>query len=141
MRFSERRGPYRVTVFTTPTPPRAGDVDVSVLIQDAASGAIRTDVPARVRARLASGEHETVTRRASQRAATNKLYRAATLPLSVPGRWRIEIELGDPRDDLRAELDLRVERPSPRWVDAWPWLVWPALPIGWFLLRRRSSSS
>jgi hypothetical protein len=38
MRLSERAGGYRVTVFTDPTPLRAGPVDVSVFVQDADTG-------------------------------------------------------------------------------------------------------
>src|SRR5581483_8908588 len=38
LRLSEQDGNYRITVFTSPSPPRAGPVDVSVLVQDAATG-------------------------------------------------------------------------------------------------------
>src|SRR5262249_156491 len=38
VRLSQRAGGYQVTVFTEPTPLRAGPVDVSVLVQDAATG-------------------------------------------------------------------------------------------------------
>ncbi len=35
VRFSGQQGDWRITVFTSPTPLRAGPVDVSVLVQDA----------------------------------------------------------------------------------------------------------
>ena len=38
VRLSQRQGGYRITVFTAPTPFRAGPVDISVLVQDAATG-------------------------------------------------------------------------------------------------------
>ena len=37
IRLSEQQGGYRITVFTTPTPVRAGPVDISVFVQDAAT--------------------------------------------------------------------------------------------------------
>ncbi|HEV3259998.1 MAG TPA: hypothetical protein VG013_24230, partial [Gemmataceae bacterium] len=37
IRLSEQKGDYQITVFTAPTPLRAGPVDVSVLIQNAAT--------------------------------------------------------------------------------------------------------
>ena len=50
VRISERAGPYRVTVFTSPSPLRAGPVDVSVLVQDGETGELATDVRVTVRA-------------------------------------------------------------------------------------------
>ena len=38
VRLSEEQGRYRITVFTAPAPLRAGPVDVSVLVQEAATG-------------------------------------------------------------------------------------------------------
>src|SRR5437588_12678333 len=38
VRLCERAGNYQLAVFTAPTPFRAGPVDVSVLVQDAATG-------------------------------------------------------------------------------------------------------
>src|SRR5262245_62779881 len=49
-RLSERVGGYRVSVFTSPTPFRAGPVDVSVLVQDADSGEMLPEVRVIVRA-------------------------------------------------------------------------------------------
>ena len=38
LRLSEKKGGYQITVFTAPTPFRAGPVDISVLVQDALTG-------------------------------------------------------------------------------------------------------
>ena len=38
VRLRERAGGYQIAVFTSPTPFRAGTVDISVLVQDAATG-------------------------------------------------------------------------------------------------------
>jgi hypothetical protein len=48
--LSEKRGGYQITVFTAPTPFRAGPVDISTLVQDASSGDLVTQ--ARVIIRL-----------------------------------------------------------------------------------------
>ena len=45
VRHSERRGDRSITVFTSPTPLRAGLVDVSVLVLDANTGTPLVDVP------------------------------------------------------------------------------------------------
>ena len=38
VRLTQRHGDMQITVFTSPSPLRAGPVDVSVCIQDAATG-------------------------------------------------------------------------------------------------------
>src|SRR4051794_5008990 len=50
IRLSEQKGNYRITVFTLPNPLRAGGVvDVSVLVQDAATGDLASDVQVTVK--------------------------------------------------------------------------------------------
>src|SRR5262249_22373888 len=66
VRLAQQAGPYRVTVFTAPTPLRAGPVDVSVFVQDGA-GAALPDVTVRVT--LTRGG-ETLEARATHEAAT-----------------------------------------------------------------------
>src|SRR6266436_2880459 len=77
VRLSEVVGSYRITLFTSPTPVRAGLVDVSVLVQDAASS---QPVPeARVSVKLAprGRPNESIAQIASTAAATNKVLQAA----------------------------------------------------------------
>ena len=48
LRISERRDGRRISVFTTPTPLRAGLADISILVQDAATGKPLPEVPVMV---------------------------------------------------------------------------------------------
>src|SRR6516165_4132235 len=73
VRLSQQAGPYRVTVFTAPTPLRAGPVDVSVFVQDGTGGGALPD--ATVRVTLTRGG-ETLEAQATHEAATNKLFQA-----------------------------------------------------------------
>src|SRR5215469_9783232 len=76
VRLREQAGAYQVTVFTSPTPFRAGPVDVSVLVQDAATGECVPE--ARVSVRLtARGTGDMLEYPATREAATNKLFHAA----------------------------------------------------------------
>src|SRR5215831_20221905 len=83
VRLREKTGGYQLTVFTSPTPLRAGPVDVSVLVQDAAT---EEYVPnARVTVRLtARGTGQVLEYPATGEAATNKLLRAAEFQLPEP---------------------------------------------------------
>ncbi|HEV3303583.1 MAG TPA: hypothetical protein VG055_28285, partial [Planctomycetaceae bacterium] len=60
LRYSGRCGDRLITVFTDPTPPRAGLMDVSVLIQEASSGKPRPDVPVTVQAHLVDHPQEQI---------------------------------------------------------------------------------
>src|SRR5262245_4993963 len=95
VRFSGQRDGFRVTVFTAPTPPRVGPIDVSVLVQDAASAATRSDVPVLVHAHPVGRPAQRIGGPATVEAATNKLYRAAVLELSESGPWRVEVAVGE----------------------------------------------
>lgn len=139
VRYSGVDGPYRLTVFSTPTPARAGKVDVSVLVQDAATGDVAGDAAVTIRAWPEHARDRALQIAATRRAATNKLYRAALVPLSRPGRWHLQVRVRGHAGRARAEIALPVAEAHPRWLAQWPWLVWPLIPIAWFLARRFSS--
>src|SRR5436190_16541197 len=86
VRLRERAGAYQIAVFTSPTPLRAGPVDFSVLVQDAATGAWTPDAQVIVRL-TARGTGHVLECPATAEAATNKLYRAAVFHFPAPGPW------------------------------------------------------
>jgi hypothetical protein len=143
VRLRERAGNYQVAVFTSPTPFRAGPVDVSVLVQDAATG---EPVPqARVTVRLterASGR--VLEYPATSEAAVNKLLRAAVFQLPEPGWWDVDVAVEGPHGPAVIRFAVEADAPPPRWRELWPWFSWPAMAVVIFcvhraLVRRRLS--
>ena len=157
LRLSEIAGPYRLSVFTSPSPPRAGRLDVSVLVQDAATGAILPNAAVSVRVASTARPDVLRTYAATRAAATNKLLRAAICELPAAGGWRIEVSVEgqaagrNAADRNVAESDfadspipaeranaasaafaLVVGEPAPAWWDMSLWIGWPALAIGLF---------
>jgi hypothetical protein len=142
VRLSEQQGNYRLTVFTTPTPVRAGPVDVSVLVQDAATGEPASDVQVTIEATWRGSPAVTTRHPATTEAATNKLYHAATFDLPGPGWYAVGVSIAGARGGGHAELDLEAADPLPPWLALWPWVGWPVLAVGLFgihqlLVRRR----
>jgi len=136
VRFSEPCGKYHVTVFTQPTPFRVGPVDVSVLVQEAATGrTVDADVTVRLR-RQGQTEAEVVCS-ATEAAATNKLLRAAVFDLPAPGMWEVQIEVAGAFGSVDCGFALSAEEPLPAWRTHWPWFVWPVVPVLLFLSRLR----
>ena len=135
VRLRERAGAYQVTVFTAPTPLCAGPVDVSVLVQDAATGEYVPE--ARVTVRLtARGTGEVLEYPATAAAATNQLFHAAVFQLPQPGRWDVAVAVKGPHGEARLRFAVEADEPPPAWLELWPWFAWPALAVALFGLHR-----
>jgi hypothetical protein len=144
VRLRERAGDYQIAVFTAPTPLRAGPVDVSVLVQDAATGECVPE--ARVTVRLtARGSGRVLEQPATEAAATNRLFQAVLFELPEPGWWDVEVAIEGPHGPARVGFGLEADEPTPRWLDLWPWFCWPAFAVALFavhqvLVRRKPVS-
>ncbi len=143
MRLSEPAGGYRITVFTDPTPLRAGPVDVSVFVQDADTGEPAAGVRVMVQAAPRGRPEQNVGHAATAEAATNKLFRAAIFELPEPGWWDIEatVEGERGRESVRFEAEV-ADRP-PTWQAMAPWVGWPVPAVLLFtvhqwLMRRKA---
>ncbi len=141
VRLRQKVGGYQIAVFTSPTPFRAGPVDVSLLVQDAAT---EEWVPkAQVRVCLkATRTGRTLECPATTEAATNKLFHAAVFDLPESGWWDVEVAVDGPPGPAHLRFRIRADGPTPRWVELWPWFTWPALVVALFgvhrvLVRRR----
>jgi hypothetical protein len=135
VQLSEVVGPYRLSVFTSPTPLHTGPVDVSMLVQDASTNALVPDAIVTFHLSPQNSPDETVTATASRAAATNKLLQAAQIELSQSGIWILSVEVDGPLGDVKAECNLEIGEAWPHWLSLLPWILWPALPVGLFLVH------
>jgi hypothetical protein len=143
LRLSEQKGNYQIAIFTSPTPLRAGPVDVSALVQDAVTHEPVSDVRVTVKVARIDRPGVVIRQSATNEAATNKLFQAATLNLNQPGWWHLEVSLDGPLGTTEVDLDMEAASPLPKYFALWQWLTWPALPIllfcaHQFLARQRS---
>jgi hypothetical protein len=136
VRCSERAGPYQVTVFTAPSPLRAGPVDVSVLVQDAATGEPVPNTAVMIELTPEDRPASRARYPATHEAATNKILHAAPFELPASGRWLVEVDIDGPQGRARTRLELDAAEPLPRWVELWPWVALPALPVCLFFIHR-----
>ena len=135
VRLREQADGYQITVFTSPTPFRAGPVDVSVLVQDAATG--ECVAQARVTLHLTAwGSGQVLEYPATSGAASNKLFHEATFELPEAGRWEVEVSVDGPQGPARARFEVEAGAAPPRWQELWPWFAWPALAVALFGLHR-----
>ena len=137
VRFSEVRDGRRITVFTSPTFACAGTLDVSVLMQDVASGRPLLDLPIVVSAYPISDPQRIVSASATMNAATNKLLHAAQINLPEAGAWRIKVVVGDGlQRGAPICFDVVVASPPLPWLDLAAWIGWPLLAIGLFVFHQ-----
>jgi hypothetical protein len=132
--LSEKKGGYQITVFTAPTPFRAGPVDISTLVQDASTGDPVTQ--AQVIVRMTKRGRLALEYPATFEAATNKLFRAAQFELPEPGRWEMQVEVKGVHGPAMFGGEIEAAEPLPRWRELWPWIGWPALVIILFSIRQ-----
>jgi hypothetical protein len=142
--LSVKKGGYQVTVFNSPTPFRAGPVDVSVLVQDSLTSAPMPE--ARVTVRMTKLGQPALEFPATREVATNKLFRAAQFELPEPGRWQLEVQVEGVHGSAVIDGELEAAGPLPRWRETWASIAWPALAIAVFgihqmLVRRRVNAA
>lgn len=129
LHFTGQRHGYQITVFTSPTPLRTGLIDVSVLVQETATGKIRTNVPVTVHAYPLNHPAAAIGGSATPEAATNKLFQAIVLNLPEPGEWHIQVMVQGSDPPLPIELEVVVAGAMPSWVDLSLWIGWPAVAV------------
>ncbi len=134
LRLAGKEGRYQITVFTEPTPFRAGPVDVSVLVQDASTGDLVKQV--RVIVRMSKAGRPPLENPATTEVATNKLFRAAQFELPEPGRWELRVEVEGLLGRAVIASEIEAAEPLPRWREMWPWIGWPALAIVLFSIHQ-----
>lgn len=133
----ERQGAYRISVFTSPDPLRAGPIDISVLLQDAETGMPITNPQVNVSLTPSSGRGRTIHAVATNATATNKLLSAALVELPEPGLWDIEIACLAEHGPARVQFMTDAGPRSARGVNVWPWFSWPACVVVVYGIHRR----
>ena len=138
VRVMQQIGDYQLTVFTSPNPLRAGPVDVSVLVQDAATGQTVPNATITVELTPADPSRPAIRAAATTTAATNKLLRAALVDLPSDGRWNVCVETTTVADQAPFKISFAIEAapPLPRWLSVWPWFSWPVLAVLIFAIHR-----
>jgi hypothetical protein len=133
----ERQADYRISVFMSPDPLRAGPTDISVLIQDAETGNPITNAQIIVTLTSTSAPSRTIYAAATNDAATNKLLSAALVDLPEPGEWNIEINCLAQHTAFQVHFLIDVGERTAPCLEGWSWFTWPAGAVILFGIHRR----
>lgn len=127
-------GPFVVTVFTAPGPLRAGPADISVLVQDRASGQPMLD--GEVFVRLKSPGAITLVERATRETAQNKLLYSALINLPEAGQWELEVTIKQGKETASILGQVSAAAPTPFLLSYWRSLSLPPIVIAVFALNQ-----
>jgi hypothetical protein len=129
-------GPYSVTLFTAPEPLVSGPADLSVLVEDAATGAVLSEATAE--GVLSCAGAGPVRMKLSHEAAANKLLLAANPTIAQTGSCTLVLHIGQPGSPtVSVSAVLRVGEDHRRRTVLLFALVLPVLVIVLFLVNQQ----
>lgn len=99
-------GPYLVSAWTQPDPPRVGQFDVSVAVMRPQDGTPVLDVATTVAAQHADDPTSRVSGPAVRGGGGNFLLYHAELELPQPGRWRVSVAVQAPAGQGSASFEV-----------------------------------
>jgi hypothetical protein len=144
--------PFVVTVFTDPPQCRAGQVDLSALVQEKNGPVLDAEVVASLSALEPAKASPTAAWLPPACASTavtdlrdvplqishgtNRLFYSAEIQIPYDGRWQLKVSIrrGTDRATLQGILD--VDRSLPPVTAYWQWFLLPFLAIGGFVLKQ-----
>lgn len=121
-------GSYKLTVYTTPTPPRVGMIDVSALVQNTQSGEVARDARVWVTIEPVGHDAKGGTFEATKEQATTRDLVAAEFKMPSKGTWRMTVRVEGPGGAGQTSFDLDVSGAGV--LGGRGWLIWLlAVPI------------
>jgi hypothetical protein len=136
IRASKRDQNCQVTVFTDPTPLRAGPVDVSVFVQDTDTGQAILDSLIDIEVAPRGRSSEKIRLNATSAAASNKLFQATNFDLPHAGWWAFTVVVRRPTNNMDLRFELEAGDSLPPWRSLWLWFSWPFFVVLLFAMSR-----
>ena len=131
--FTKSDGPFRITVFTSPSPLRAGPVDISLMIQNQENQqpllACSVDVQLR-------RDTTCISAPATRDAAQNRLLYAAQVKIPEPGIWDVAVVIKNGTDSAKIIGAITVAPARSVLLAYWRSLLLPPLLIALFVLNQ-----
>jgi hypothetical protein len=147
-------GPFEITLFAEPPLPRAGQIDFSVLIQDAKSSQPVMDAavtlalaPVKVRQSAqpawyppscaVSAPADLAAVPLLHSGASNRLLYGALVEVPAAGVWHVRAEVQRGGEHASVEGNVEVADPFPPVANYWPLFLFPVIAIGLYILRQQ----
>lgn len=130
VRLSEKVGPYRLTVMTSPTPLRAGPVEISIFVESVADRSLAAEVTVNIAPRDHPDDGK------DYRLEANPLGTTVNVDLSRGGWWQLRLTIDGLVGNAEKTLLLEVGDALPRWREMMFWVALPLVPIGLYIVHQ-----
>ena len=127
-------GPFMVTVFSTETPLRVGQEDISVLVENV--GDSRPVVDAQVFIELENDAGAIVRVEATHSRTQNKLLYCSLINLTDAGNWKAKIKVTEGGETAETLGDLMVIGAQPMLFAYWKLLAFPPVVVFLFIINQ-----
>jgi hypothetical protein len=152
VQFRATASPFAVTVFTDPPQCRAGQVDLSTLVQEETGPVLDAEVIASLSplqsakvnptagwvppacANSANPDLQNIPLQIST--GTNRLFYSALIQIPYDGRWQLLVRVRQGAKQVAVQGILEVERALPPITAYWQWFLLPLVAIGGFALNQ-----
>jgi hypothetical protein len=134
VQFRQEAGPFVVTLFSTPSPLRAGPAYLSVLVESAQNQSPVLDASVVLQLRDAQGTE--VNAPATHGQATNKLLYAALPVIPKAGNWAIRVKVTRNNETSMAAGTIQVLAAPPALIHYWPYFAIVPCAVGLFALNQ-----
>lgn len=136
--FHKSTGDFEVTVFSKSDVTRAGENDLSVMVQRPDNSTVMdATVLLRLEETQTTGEIMRVTSVATHAKATNKTLYAAMVNIPSTGRWKLEADVSSGGKHGVASGEMQVMAPLPPMQNYWPFVAMVPLMGIAFLINRK----
>lgn len=134
VQFRREAGLFVITLFSTPSPLRAGPADLSVLVESARSQTPVLDASVTLQLRDAHGT--VVNAPATHAQATNKLLYAALPVIPNAGDWTVRVNVARGGETSTVAGTIQVLAASPALIHYWPYFAIVPCAVGLFALNQ-----
>jgi hypothetical protein len=142
LQLRQAAGPFVVSLFTTPETLAVGPADLSVMVEEQASGNVLLDADVVITLTSQDAGAASVVAHLSHAHATNRLLQDAVVELPRGGRWHVVIHIREAGRGASMATDLTVANYSARRGTVWLFAVLPICGIVLFawvqMMKRRA---
>ncbi|QHN02588.1 hypothetical protein FTO74_03780 [Granulicella sp. WH15] len=131
-------GPYMVTLFSTPDTLTTGPADLSIGVEDAATGEFITDAEVRLTLnQLDAAPANKIVAQTAHGSSARGILQAAQITFPRPGRWRITIDVNRKGRTGQCTTDLTVGTAHQQTYEIWATVSTPLLICLLFVIHER----
>ena len=131
-------GPFVVTLFSIPDDLVTGPADLSVGVEDAATGELVNDANVRFTlTKLDGTPTDRIVAMATEAPTGNGILKSAEISFSSAGLWHILVEVREGKKEGECSMDLTVGTAHTRTYEVWAAAISPPLFVSLFLIHQR----